>query len=208
MKKIDQLLSKPWAAYSFATCSAVLLYLLLSHFSVITGWISSLWKLLSPVVIGIIVAYLLNPISDFFEFKAFGKMKNRSSAHFLSVVVTVLCFVCFLTILLVALIPSLVQSVSKLISNWDFYTNKLQELLEKVIAFAQSKNIEIDVSNVSTLIKTGMDRLVNWLTSNMKTVISTVGSVGTSVSNFGIGIVFGVCFLVSENTLEIGRAHV
>ena len=201
MKKLDKLLSRPWAAYTFAVCSAVILYFLLSHLPIITGWISSVWKLFSPVVTGIIVAYLLNPISDFFEFKVLGKLKNKSAAHFWSVIATVLCFIAFLAILLTALIPSLIQSVSKLISNWDNYTQKLQDILEKVILFAQSKNINLDISNVSTLIDTGMDNLVTWLKSNVQTVLSTVGSVGTSVANFGIGVLFGVCFLVSEKSL-------
>ena len=201
MKKLNKLLSSPWAAYTCATCSAVLLYIILCHFSVIAGWLSALWKLLSPVVIGIIVAYLLNPVSDFFEFKMLGKVRNRNAAHFWSVVITVLCFVLFLTVLLVALIPSLYQSISKLIGNWDNYTSKLQEILEKIVAFAQSKNINIDISNVSTLIDNGMDTLVNWLKNNVKTVLSTLGTVGSSVSNFAIGVLFGVCFLVAEKSL-------
>ena len=200
-KKLEILLAKPWAAYTCATCSAVLLYLILCHFNVITGWVSALWKLLSPVVIGIIVAYLLNPVSDFFEFKIMGKIKNRSAAHFWSVVLTVLCFLLFLAILLVALIPSLYQSVTKLIGNWDNYTSKLQEILEKLVVFAQSKNINVDISNISTLIDNAMDSLVTWLKSNVKTVLSTLSTVGSSVSNFAIGILFGVCFLVAEKSL-------
>ena len=202
MKKIENLLSKPWAAYTCATCSAVVLYLFLSHLGVITGWLfSTFWKYFSPVIIGVIVAYLLNPISDFFEFKLFAKIKNRSAAHFWSVVMTVLCFILFLAILLVALIPSLAQSVTKLTENWENYTNKLQELLEKVITFAESKNIEIDISNISTMIENGMDTLVTWLKNNVKTILSTVGNVGASVSNFAIGVLFGVCFLVAEKSL-------
>ena len=200
-KKFEKMMARPWAAYTFAACCAVLLYLALSHFYVITAGFAALWKLLSPVFIGIVVAYLLNPISDIFEFKVFRKVKNRSAAHFWSVVLTVLCFVLFLAVLLLALIPPLVQSVSKLISNWDNYTDKLQELLEKAIAFAQSKNITLDVSNISTLIDNGMNTLKDWLVENYKTILSKVGSVGTSVSNYAVGIVFGVCFLFVEKTL-------
>ena len=44
-----------------------------------------------------------------------------------------------------------------MIGNWDNYTSKVQEILEKIVAFAQSKNISIDISNISTLIDNGMD---------------------------------------------------
>ena len=201
LKKLEKLLAKPWAAYTFAACAAVLLFLAVSHFDVIRGWCAGIWKVLSPVVIGVVVAYLLNPVSDFFEFKVLGKAKNRSAAHFWSVVLTVFCFVLFLAVLLVAMIPPLVQSVSKLISDWNGYTARLQGLLDKLIAFANSKNIRIDATNISTLIDNGMKSLKTWLTTNYNTVLSAMGGVGTSLSNFAVGVVFGVCFLVAEKSL-------
>lgn len=202
MKKIDQLLSKPWAAYTCAACCAVVLYLLLSHLGQILGWLlPTFWRYFSPVVIGVIVAYLLNPVSDFFEFKVFAKVKKRSAAHFWSVVMTVLCFILFLAILLVALIPSLVESVTKLIDNWESYTDKLQAILEKLVVFLQSKNIDIDVSKVFSLISDGISKLMTWFKDNASTILSTVGNVGASVSNFAVGVLFGVCFLVAEKSL-------
>ncbi len=201
MKKFEKLLEKPWIAYTFAACAAVVLFLLLSHLSLFFGWIAAVWKLLSPVAIGIVVAYLLNPISDFFEFKVLKKMKNKSAAHLWSVVLTVVCFVLFLAVLLIALIPSLVQSISKLISNWDDYTGKAQVLIEKAAVFAAEKNINVDLSPVSSFVDNSMTKLMEFLKSNVGTILSTLGSVSTSVSNVAIGVVFGVCFLVAENSL-------
>jgi len=201
MKKFEKLLEKPWAAYTFAACCAVALYIILSHLGIAFLWLSSAWSFISPVVTGIVVAYLLNPVSDFFEQKVFGKAKNKSAAHFWSVVLTVACLVLFLVILLVALIPSLISSVSKLIDNWDGYTEKLKELLEKLTAFAQSKNIDIDISNISSTLDNTMASAFEWIKSNTQTILNKVGSIGTSVSNFFIGILFGVCFLVAESSL-------
>lgn len=201
MKRFTECLSKPWAAYTFAACSAVILFMLLSHVSLFIGWISSFLKLISPVIIGVIVAYLMNPVSDFFEFRVFRKLKKPGAAHLWSVIMTVLCLVLVLAVLLVALIPSLAQSVSKLISNWDDYTRKVQELIEKASVFAASKNINIDLSNLSSVVENSMAEGVEWLKGNVKTVLATLGSVGSSVSNFFIGILFGVCFLVAEKSL-------
>ncbi len=201
MKKFEHYLEKPWAAYAFGTCSAVVLYLLLSNLSLFGGWISSVWKLLSPVVLGVIVAYLLNPISDFFEFKVLKKMKKPGTAHLWSVILTVVCFVMFLAVLLVALIPSLVQSVTKLISNWNSYTAKLMQLLDKIVAFAAERNIRIDLTSVTPWIDNSMSKLVDLLKNNVNTILGTLSSVGSSVSNVAIGLLFGVCFLVAEKTL-------
>ena len=201
VKRFRELLSRPWAAYAFAAWGAVILYLLLSHLALFAGWIASLWKLLSPVVIGVIVAYLLNPVSDFFEFRVFKKLKKPGAAHLWAVIMTVVCLVLVLAILLVALIPSIAQSVSKLISDWDNYTRKAQELIAKLSAFAAERNINVDLSRLSALVDNGMSELVGWLKGNSKVILSTLGSVGSSVSNFAIGILFGVCFLVAEKSL-------
>jgi predicted PurR-regulated permease PerM len=201
MKRFKEVLSRPWAAYTFAACSAVILYMLLSNLSFFGGWFSSLWKLLSPVVIGIVVAYLMNPVADFFEFRVFKKVKKPSTAHLWAVILTVTCLVLVLLVLLAALIPSLAKSVSKLISDWDGYTRKAQELLLKVSAFAAEKNINVDLSGLSATVDNAMAELVGFLKNNSKTILSTLGTVGSSVSNFAVGILFGVCFLVAEKSL-------
>lgn len=175
--------------------------MLLSHLSLFFGWFSALLKLLSPVFIGVIVAYLMNPVSDFFEFRVFKKLKKPGAAHLWAVVMTVLCLILTLIVLLVALIPSLAQSVSKLISNWDDYTRKTQELITKVSAFAADKNINVDLSKLSATVDNAMAELVSLLKNNSKAILAALGSVGSSVSNFAVGILFGVCFLVAENSL-------
>ncbi len=201
MKRIKNLLTKPWAAYTFAACCAVLLYMLLSHLTEVGAWLTGVRRFLSPVFTGIVVAYLMNPVSDFFEFKLFHKVKNRGAAHLWSVICTVFCLVLVLGLLLVALIPSLVQSISSLISNWNDYTKKVMELLEKIIALAQQHHINFDMSNITDLVQNGMDKLIVWLKNNVQTILQTAGNVGTSVSNFAIGLLFGVCFLVAEKGL-------
>ncbi len=201
LKRFKELLSRPWAAYAFAAWSAVILYMLLSHLPLFFGWFGTLWKLLSPVVIGVIVAYLMNPVADFFEFRVFKKVKKPGAAHLLAVIMTVTCLVLVLAVLLIALIPSLAKSVSKLVSDWDDYTRKAQGLITKLSAFAAERNINVDLSKLSATVDNAMSELVEWLQGNSKTVLSTLGSVGSSVSNFFIGILFGVCFLVAEKSL-------
>ena len=209
MRRFKELLSRPWAAYVFAAWSAVILYMLLNNLPLISGWLSSLWKLLSPVVIGIIVAYLMNPVSDFFEFRVFKKLKKPGGAHLWAVIMTVTCLILMLAILLIALIPSLAKSVSKLISDWDEYMRKAQDVIARISAFAASKNINLDLSKLSATVDNAMTELVGWLKGNSKTVLSTLGSVGSSVTNFAVGVLFGVCFLVSEKSLVnlLGKAR-
>lgn len=201
MKKFEKLLSKPWAAYTFATCIAVLFYMILSNLSAIKGAFSSVWSFLSPVVTGIIVAYLFNPVSDFFEKTVFKKVKKDSARHIWGVVLTIVCLVLILAILLLALIPSLAQSISKLIKNWSEYTQKLEGVIKFVADFANRHNIKIDLSNIENLVNNSMDKLFAFVKGNYKTIFNVLGDVGKGVSNFAIGVVFGFCFLIAKKSI-------
>ena len=198
MKKFEKLMAKPWLAYTFATCAAVLLYMLLKNVGVLYGAFGAVCKLLSPVITGAIVAYLFNPLANFFERKCFRKLKKESARHFWAVALTALCLLVFLALLLLALIPSLAKSITNLVTNWEAYTNKLEGLVEKVSVFASQHKINVDLSSVQEFIDTSMDRLITLVKENSKTIVSTVGTVGASVSNFAIGVVFGFCFLIAK----------
>ena len=60
-------MEKKWFAYTFAACTAVLFYLLLSHLGVFFGALGSFFRYLRPVIGGVIIAYILNPLMKLFE---------------------------------------------------------------------------------------------------------------------------------------------
>ena len=201
MKKLEAVLKKPWAAYTFAACSAVLLYMLLTNLPVFARWLAAIWRFLSPVVIGVVTAYLLNPVEDFFEKKVFRRLKKERSRHTAGVICAVACLVLFLALLLYALIPSLIRSVKSLVSNWNSYSENLRGLLDKAVALAERMHITIDVSNISDLLDDAMNKAVEWIRENVQTILTKAGDIGTSVSNFAVGVLFGVCFLAAEKSL-------
>ena len=203
MKRFKELLAKPWFAYTFAAVTAVLVYMLLSHWSVLWKAVTDLWKLLLPVAVGAVVAYLLNPVSEFFKRKVFHKIKKDSTKHMLSVLLTVICLVLALAVLLTALIPSLVQSISTLAKKWGDYTGQILGLLDKVKTFAAEHQMKLDLSKVENWIENSMEKLVSLLKDNISPILSALGDVGSSVSSFAVGVVFGVCFLFAKREIML-----
>ena len=66
MKKFKNTMENNWAAYTLATCSAVLLFSFLTNFSSFLNIVRSIEGLLFPIIIGAVLAYLLNPVVIFF----------------------------------------------------------------------------------------------------------------------------------------------
>ena len=199
MNKIKNALSKPWVAYAFATCSAVILFLFLTNLPSIGAWIKKVLSFLSPLITGVIIAYLLNPASEFFKRKVFKKVKKESTKHLLSVIMTITILILVLIIIIGSFVPSLVKSISTIISNWDSYVAVLEGLIDKVKPLAEKFNI--DLSNLTSLTSDLMSKALNFIQENKTGILGTLSSAGSSVSNFAIGVLFGVCFLIAKKTL-------
>ena len=70
MKLDDKFFKKKWFSYTIATCSAVVLYMILSNFSSIFDGINSFFGFLRPVILGMVIAYIFNPIAKIVKVKA------------------------------------------------------------------------------------------------------------------------------------------
>ncbi|MBE6836292.1 MAG: AI-2E family transporter [Ruminococcaceae bacterium] len=201
MERIKKIFTKQFFEYTAAACIAVILYVLLCNFASLLKAFSFVWGIISPIVTGIIVAYLFNPVAIFFEEKVFKKIKKKTTRHLFGVIMAAVCFILIISLLLVALVPSLAQSVSKLIANWKTYTQKAESLIETLSVTAQKHNIKIDLSNIQNMVDNSMDQILTAVKTNSKTILSKLGQIGNGISNFAIGLVFGFCFLMAKDTL-------
>ena len=114
---------KRWVSYTIATCSAVVLYMRLSHIGSLFAGIGSFYAFIKPVVSGIIVAYIFNPLANVFNDKVFKKMKKEKAKWGLSVACALIVIILAVVLLFVALIPQLVDSVTTFTDNVDGYAS-------------------------------------------------------------------------------------
>lgn len=205
MKKFGQHMDKPWVAYTIAACAAVAFYMLLSHFSPILSWLKSIWKMFSPVVIGIVLAYITNPVATFFEAKLFGKLKKESAKRTISSLLALLCVLLIVALFISLLIPSLVDSVTKLINNSDSYYDKLDLLIQKLNDSKLGLNLSLD-----SLIESAEDYandLLNTLMNNLSSILTTASTVGSSIFNWLIGFIMAIYFLIGKSSIVSGLNH-
>ena len=201
MKKLKELLQKPWFAYTFALCTTVILYLLLTNAVVFTSALRAVLKLFAPIILGLIVAYLLNPVSEFFKRTILKKIKKESTRHTVAVILVAVCALLLIALLLIALIPSLVESISKLINEWPSYAEKLENLLDKIIELAAKLKITLEKDSIIGVLDNAVMSLTKLIKDNGSEILSAVGSIGGKIGNFLIAVLFGFCFLFAKKTL-------
>ncbi len=112
----------------------ILVLLLITNIAPFNRFLSSVLRLLRPVLIGFCLAYLLNPFFRFFEQKFFAKLKHFGVRRGLSLLFTYLVLVAIFAILILLIVPQLVDSIMNFIDNSEAYLEKILNSVNGVIA--------------------------------------------------------------------------
>lgn len=193
MKFKQKWLQGRWVPYTIATCSAVILYLFLSRIDILGDGISAFFGFISPVVYGLIIAYVMNPLVELFEDHPLKKMKKgkRLTAVILSCIVVIVLF----AVLMIALIPQIFQSISHLINNYDSYARSLQKLITSA---SGSRKSNINLSDLSSQILNAVSSLLP-KTGNL---IKTSFNIGTGIFNGVISCFIALYFLIDARRMQ------
>ena len=96
----------------------VVLYAIV-NISSISSVASGVISVLTPVILGFGLAYLLNPVLKFFERRVYKKIRSKGILRALSLISTYLVALLFLTAVIFLVIPQLVESIIMLVSSFD-----------------------------------------------------------------------------------------
>lgn len=202
MKLDRNLPEKRWAAYTIATCSAVLLYVLLGNLPSIVRGFAAFLTYISPVLIGVVIAYVLDPVSKVYQRFIFRKAKTEKRGRVLSCVLAILSVSVFLIVLMVALVPQIISSVAALVSNAGNYVNSARSQLGELERFAAEHNV--DISSVTEAAENLVGTLARLIPSNLGNIVNTSFNIGRSAFNGIISFILAIYFLLDKE--RIGHA--
>lgn len=204
MKKWKEILEKRWAANLIAVCGGVLLYMLLSHLGVISEKISAAFKILSPIIIGLVIAYLINPIAEFIDQRILRKIKHEGNRWSLSVILAIIFVIIMIALFIILLVPSLIESFDILRSNVETYAANIERVMEEISNWAVNLNLNLNFSDITKYIEDATGDLLNYLAQNMTVIVNTSQDIGTSLFNGIIGFILGIYFLFGKRNLMAG----
>ena len=191
--------NKKWFPYTVATCSAVLLFVILMNLGSIGLAVKKLCSYFSPVVIGIVVAYVIEPLVMYIQKKVFFRIKNKKLNRTLSVIL-VLIFILLLSVLILsALIPQLFNSLITFAGNLDTYSAKLETLLENMSG--RFGALHLDLSGILKSNINMLNDLEDSLPVYLDSIIAATTAVGGHMMNWGMGIILAVYFLFDKERI-------
>ncbi|MCH5203533.1 MAG: AI-2E family transporter [Oscillospiraceae bacterium] len=201
------------AAYALCTIilSAVAI-MLIFNFDAVIEKLSVMTGIITPIIIGIFCAYLLNPLMVKLENGLFGKLarssdkKKNGMARVLALTLTMLIILAFLALIIILIIPQLVTNIIAIFNNMDTYIANVREFIQDIsddypqIAEFLGNPLNDFSKFISDLWAKYSSEFMNFAGN----VAAGIWSVINTLSNVFIGLVLSV-YLLAKKEMFVGQ---
>lgn len=190
----------------------VILYVVLQNPEMITSPLRYMLRLMTPFIVGGMLAFILNIPVSFLERNVVSKLRmfrhktRKTICRILSIVLALMLVVCVIAIVLIMVVPELYNSFATLGRQLTMeanvipsYIDRLTDVvpaLEGVLAQLKSEWLNIDWKELSTAV-------VEFLTTGgfFSSTFTVASSIISGITNFFIGMVFAVYVLFQKESL-------
>lgn len=176
----------------------VILFVFLMNYKWIGNIVSFIIKIMTPFIIGGIIAFVLNVLVNIIEAKLLPKMKKGK--RILSIILSLLLVFGFIIILLFILIPQIRNAGSIFLDNLPEYQETIYDIGSKLGISTETLE-KIDLS--SDKIK---EQIASLLSNNYEYIIDIsmvfANSVFSAFANFFVGLVFAIYVLLDKESLQ------
>ena len=194
------------SAFLVVILCAILFFFVIFSYDTWTGKVAYIVSGLKSIIIGIAIAYLLNPIVNSLEKRLHKLVKNpkneakvNGALRAFSAIAVVLFAVVIVGIMIYAILPQVVISISSLIRNFPYYVDEITDLIKS------NRQLQAFLDNVLT---NATEVIADWLNENVLQNIqsyvtlaaSGVMSVVVVLADILVGLIISVYVLCSTRT--------
>jgi len=207
--------SKNSKYYTIALYSIAVIIVSMLIIKVIFNWdststaISNLIGILYPFILGLLIAYLINPIVKFMHDKLFAMIfKNRNRAKgakkICSIILAYIIVIGLIVTCLFYIIPQITDSLKQITTLVNSAQSGYNQLMEKLLDM-EAKHPEWDLTIVNDMVRDIPDKLMDFITKAIPEIIPTIYSTSMSVIsgviNALIAIMVSIYMLIDKQLL-------
>jgi len=195
--------------------SAILFYYLIQYLGNISDFFLKVLKGISPVIWGLLLAYLLEPIASFWERnlrewklpKSKDKEKTARNLHIASAILMVISAVVIIAMLLLLIVPQISNSISGLIKTLPSQMESLSESLRNKKLFDNSTSAGAMANNIALKAFQSADKWITTeVTSQLNNIINYFYTIGKSVFsvvyNLVVGLILSMYITIDKEKLQ------
>ncbi len=167
--------------YMFAALAVaivgVLLYAIV-NVGAIKEFIGRVWMIFAPVIYGFCIAYLCNPIMRMFDNHVFKKVKFPGLRRALSLAMTTVIVLAGIAAFLGILVPEIVRSIQRLVSNYDTYLDEIISIINDLIIRLEHLLGQTTAEGTQYIkpdeIKTALTQAINSVFDSSKSILEQI----------------------------------
>lgn len=187
-------------------CIGIAFYLVLTHLPQVKQLLGTIWGVISPLVGGFVIAYLLNTPVTFFKEKVYASRKQRLGLSILTVYLLALALV---VLLLQLVLPQVGDSLLQLLSNLTTYLGNLSKMVQELtqVLHVEGDTLTELVNSYNELIREFssadiVKRITELLTTSVPQILDLSLSLGNGVVNV---VVNGLTALITSIYMLFGK---
>ena len=183
---------------------ALILYLIAQNWLIVAGAFTTVLSAASPLIVGGVIAYLVNIIMSFFERHWFPKSQKKAvvkSRRILCLIFAVLSMLAIVALVVLLVVPQLWDAVALLLSEVPEYMKKavdwaesLEILPEDIFAMLENIDWKSQVSKIISTVTSGVGSVVG-------VAVNVVASVFSGVFNALLSVIFALYLLFGKERL-------
>ena len=188
--------------------TSILFFVIISNMSTVGDAVSKVLGVLSPLILGLCIAFVVNLPLRFLEERVFGKLTRKNGKVWsklkrpLCLTLSVLFLLSVITVFLSFVVPELVRTGEKfftaLPSAMENVSATIDSVLEKFHLKSIFPDLTIDWKSISAW---ALDMIDNHSNSIAQGALGIVTTVFNTVLNFILGFVFSIYVLASKESL-------
>ena len=188
--------------------ASILFFAAINNFSVVWGVIKNVLSVLSPLFIGLALAFILNLPLRFFETKVFRKLTYSQNKVWkklkrpICLTLSVVLSLAVVSVLLVIIIPQIIDAVKAFIVELPKYMDAVMGWADGMI-----DKYDLPIESISSYLNWAdiSAKLLEIFNNNQETIVNTTKDIimglGTAIFNMIFGFVFAIYILASKESL-------
>jgi predicted PurR-regulated permease PerM len=186
---------------------SLLMIIAFFRFHIIVAVFNKMITILTPIIWGLIIAYLLNPIMSFFEDVlkkyVFKKATHKKIIRIIALSLTTILTIVVLAILISIIVPQVIISITNIFNNFPNYVENLEvwiyDILKDNPRLYDLLNGEIE--NITVYLESVFENLRPLINQIFSDVTMGVFGLLNAIKNFLLGFVISIYLLMSKDTL-------
>ncbi len=207
-KTLDKLKENKWMLGAVILClsaSGIIIiaaFLLIAHFSDVTSAIGTFIGFFKQVIIGGILAYLVNPVAMAIKKRVFSKTKLKDGGWALSVAMALILVILLILFLLGLVVPQLIDSIVSFTDQFKAYYPALAEGLDEFGIDLSAFGLSPGKTAVS--IKDTVSAVSSFAMENGSEIMAVVLGAGHGIVTFAISLILAIYLISAKDEIKGG----